>query len=405
MTCARGTSETSGRWAGLVSFNALRSRVRARRAQCLQLHDNSQAGQRFQWCERFLQILWNERRFVRAMRTADGEPLSVISTGIWNVGPGPDFHDAAIRIGDSVRRGAVEIHRDVADWRRHGHHNDPAYSEVILHVVWLASGEETGGPSGVPVFCLGDHLPQPWHVLLDEITGSDYPYAQKVAPGGCAADWANVGDEHLSRLLRIAGLARFDDKVLRLQRGMVANGVAQALYEAVFEALGYKVNQEPMRVLARELPLELLADLPDPMTREAALFGAAGLLPDPSVDHVDPIWQQHVAELWDRWWTLGLPRLDLDWSSRSSRPLNSTHRRLAAGLELLEASKWNLHGWLVGLAAAATTASQLAHLLRESLRVRSRWEAFRTFGARTSRPATLLGACRRQDLLVNRGLS
>lgn len=401
MSADGGYLETIGGWVDLDFFKALRSRVRARRAQALELHDNSEEAPRFQWCERFLQILWNERRFTRALRTSDGESLSIIKTGTWNVGAGPDFGDAVIRIGDSVRRGAVEIHREVADWRRHGHHLDSAYSNVILHVVWLANAANAGGPPGVPVLCLGEHLPQPWQVLLDEINGSDYPYAQQVAPGGCAANWAAVDDERLSRLLRVAGLARFDDKVLRLQRGMVAMGVGQALYEAMFEALGYKANREPFQALARQLPLKTLAELPDRLAREAALFGAAGLLPDPSLEKIDPTWQRRVTQLWDQWWQLGLPRLELNWSRRSTRPLNTIHRRLAAGLELLETSHCAPHRWFSDLAATVTTAPQLLHLLRESLRVRSRWEGFRTFGARIARPASLLGACRRQDVLVN----
>jgi len=182
---------------------------------------------------------------------------------------------------------------------------------------------------------------------------------------------------------------------------MVARGVGQAVYEALFDALGYKANRESFRALARQLPLSVLAELPDRTAREAALFGAAGLLPDPSRESVDPAWQSQVARLWDEWWQLGLPRLELSWSSRSTRPLNTVHRRLAAGLELLEASHCAPHQWLCEMVEAVTSVPHLLRVVRENLSVRSRWECFRTFGGRLARPASLLGACRCRDVLVN----
>lgn len=46
------------------------------------------------------------------------------------------FFNAQIKIGDQKWAGSVEIHIKSSDWYLHNHENDPAYENVILHVVW-----------------------------------------------------------------------------------------------------------------------------------------------------------------------------------------------------------------------------------------------------------------------------
>ena len=56
-----------------------------------------------------------------------------------NGGAGPDFLDASVDVeGRGLLRGDVEIHVRARDWMSHGHHRDPAYNGVVLHVVWDA---------------------------------------------------------------------------------------------------------------------------------------------------------------------------------------------------------------------------------------------------------------------------
>jgi hypothetical protein len=58
--------------------------------------------------------------------------------GYTNTDAGPDFKNAKIRIGEITWNGHVEIHVRASDWRRHNHQHDPAYENVVLHVVWDA---------------------------------------------------------------------------------------------------------------------------------------------------------------------------------------------------------------------------------------------------------------------------
>jgi hypothetical protein len=84
---------------------------------------------------------WFEQNFLAGeWKTREGSALRVRSPGQWNRGAGPDFKDAVIEIGGEVQVGDVELHIYREDWVRHGHSSDPAYNNVILHVVLFSGG-------------------------------------------------------------------------------------------------------------------------------------------------------------------------------------------------------------------------------------------------------------------------
>jgi hypothetical protein len=363
------------------------------------LCENSDAGGECQCSERFLQILWNEQRLSPVLRTVDGLTVEVISPGTWNVAGGPDFRNAVVRLGGRLCRGAVEVHGQAADWFHHGHAGNPAYDDVVLHVVWRA-GDPGAGPT-VPCLELRTHLDAPLRDLFEELQATVYPYARQVAPGVCAMRWALTEDETVRHLLRTAALARFEDKTLRLQRHAVAVGSAQAAYEALFEALGYKANRVPFRALARQVSLQHLRHLPDDPAREATLFGAAGLLPDPSTAAVLPEWHDRVRDLWDRWWAAGGAVLGLAWQRGGARPLNSPHRRLAAGIAWLRTSALDPERWILAAAARDPSPAALLADLRAQLDVASPWEPIKDCTVRLQRPARLIGQARADDILAN----
>jgi hypothetical protein len=87
--------------------------------------------------EDFLYYLWNLKRFdLSDLKTTDGNDIMIEKSGFRNNGSGPDFFEAKIRIGDTVWFGSVEIHVFASDWDKHAHEIDPAYNNVILHVVY-----------------------------------------------------------------------------------------------------------------------------------------------------------------------------------------------------------------------------------------------------------------------------
>lgn len=87
--------------------------------------------------EAALQELWaDSARRPKHLALPDGTPVEILDTGTWNHADGPDFRNALIAFGGVLRRGDVELHLTPHDWDLHGHAADPAYADVILHVVW-----------------------------------------------------------------------------------------------------------------------------------------------------------------------------------------------------------------------------------------------------------------------------
>ena len=364
----------------------------------LQVGEHTEGAEGCQFGERFLQILWNEQRLAAELRTTAGQRLEVISPGTWNVEPGPDFRRAVLRLDGRTIRGDVEVHRTPADWRHHGHDADAAYSGVILHVVWNdASG--TGPP--IPTLALSASLDGAWRDLFAELQADAYPDARKIAPGRCALQWADTDDARVSRLLAVAGLARFEDKAVRLQRRTSAVGGEQAVYEEFFGALGYKANRDAFQALARAVPLTELRAAANAEEREALLFGAAGLLPDPSLTNVLPHWGDRLRRLWDQWWRFDREPAGICWSRAAMRPTNSPERRLAAGVLFLERSALAPQAFLAGRAAVAGNAKELLRTFRDALDSRSPWESAVNFGSGLRRSARLLGDARVRDIAVN----
>jgi hypothetical protein len=91
--------------------------------------------------EALFHLVWAERRFrTGTLTTTDGAMVDVAHTGGLHTGDGPDFRDARIRLDGLSMAGEIELHVRCREWRAHGHHSDPAYNRVILHVVLHPDG-------------------------------------------------------------------------------------------------------------------------------------------------------------------------------------------------------------------------------------------------------------------------
>ena len=86
--------------------------------------------------EQLLHYIWQQRLFsALPQQTTDGRTVEVIDPGQLNRDSGPDFFNAKVKIDGVYWAGNVEIHTKASDWYHHGHQNDTAYDNIILHVV------------------------------------------------------------------------------------------------------------------------------------------------------------------------------------------------------------------------------------------------------------------------------
>ena len=127
-----------------------------------------------------------------------GPPLRVHFAGRWNHGPGPDFRGAILLDATGrARRGDVELHRRPAGWRSHGHHRDPAYARVLLHVVGGGGRASVGPPAALLPPAQADPPPPP-----------QPPCARVAQRAGAPAVAARLRRLARSRLTRKAALLR-----------------------------------------------------------------------------------------------------------------------------------------------------------------------------------------------------
>ena len=84
--------------------------------------------------EDYLHFLFEKRLLGSLFTTVDGDQLDIIDFGEYNLNAGPDFLDCIVELNGQKWAGPIEFHVRASDWRRHGHQDDPAYSNVIASV-------------------------------------------------------------------------------------------------------------------------------------------------------------------------------------------------------------------------------------------------------------------------------
>lgn len=363
--------------------------------------------------ERHLQCIWADDRLrPQNLATATGERVQVEHPGEWNTGPGPDFLNAALRVGPELRRltGDVEIHIRPADWQRHRHAGDPRYRLVCAHVAFypgtLPAAELPPGALQIALRPALDAIPD---FSFDNIDLLAYPVAARATPPPCRAAMARLSPAQRGAVLDTAGESRLRRRAELLQLAMLDRGPAQVLYEEVMAALGYRPNKAPFRRLARLLPLDRLREKSagDPVRAYALLMGCASLLPDPSTRRAwDAETKIFLRRCWDAWWPLSdeflahrIPRAD--WSMVGIRPANRPERRLMAAATLF-ASAPGLPEQMADIAQnpRGLPAEKLLSLF--DLPDTPYWDNRLSFSsAPAEEPVALVGKSRAQAILVN----
>jgi len=87
--------------------------------------------------EDFLHYLWKFKKFDTSnLQTVHHESIQILNSGQYLQIAGPDFFNAQIILNQQKWAGNIELHLKSSDWYLHHHERDPAYENVILHVVW-----------------------------------------------------------------------------------------------------------------------------------------------------------------------------------------------------------------------------------------------------------------------------
>lgn len=274
--------------------------------------------------EMLYQYLWKQRMMGRKLTTVHGDNVQILYAGTHNEDAGPDFTGARLRIGSQEWAGNVEIHVKASDWHRHGHDHDPAYHNVILHVVAVDDARITRDDgSEIPQTVAA--VPLAFMQMYDALSAhiSDTPCRQQLPALQplTRADWlASLAVERLQeKAERICACAR-----------SLLNDWNQTCFVSLARALGFRLNGDPMEMLARSIPLNILHHHCDDMLQlEALLFGQAGML-DTSSHIFDEYYQNLGREYFFLARKYGLrPMNQALWKYARTRPGNFPQRRIA----------------------------------------------------------------------------
>ncbi|HTV40174.1 MAG TPA: DUF2851 family protein [Candidatus Sulfotelmatobacter sp.] len=368
--------------------------------------------------ERLVQAIWQHQRLRRAeLKTLAGQSVRVFHPGFANLEGGPDFRGAVLQIGsESPCSGDVEVDLRTGGWRAHGHHRNPNFRNVLLHVVWDDAGAEAPASesrashdaSALPpaVLPLKDVLDAPLAELSLCLENESLRSLPESFRGKCCAPLRGLAEPELVRLLEQAARVRLETKAAQFRARAKNAGWEQALWENLFRALGYKHNVWPMQHIAEQRPRLLAATESVRSSGEmllalqVRLLGMSGLLPD-ELTRAQKSTDNYVRRVWDVWWRerdacsdVILPRAA--WRFHGLRPANHPSRRLALASHWLADKDFisKLENWIAADGADLMDVLQVA---RDEF-----WSWHWTFkSTRLKKQQPLLGAGRVTDLAVN----
>lgn len=274
--------------------------------------------------EEIFQMLWGCRMLGLSFRLESGESVRIIDPGNLNRDSGPDFFNAKVKIDGKLWIGNIEIHMRASDWHRHGHDMDPAYDNVILHVV-ATSDTHILRKNGTTI-------PQ-MRVALPENFYQTFAYLNSTKPEiRCGARLHEVDAIRRADWIETLTIERLQHKAARIEESLrKSNGDwNSACFSTLARALGFGLNGIPFEMLAESINLNHLRRHTDNLLQmEALFFGQAGLL-DPMQNMEDRRYQIMCREyqfLARKYSMHPIPRAS--WKFARTRPQNLPFRRIA----------------------------------------------------------------------------
>ena len=302
--------------------------------------------------EKNVASLWKSGRLWR-FQDDMGNDVEVVCPGRETTKPGCDFQDVVISVNREKLVGDVELHLSSDLWQKHGHHINPAYNGIILHVAMWQRGSlpvklETG--LAVPTVILSGYITE--RSLSKQRSGRSLRHV-------CPAPARKVPAE-IKRILMQAGMQRFSIKSSKYATAVADRGAEQALFKGICRALGYSRNTAPFEELADRLPADLIMDQGEGslVKMQAMLIGAAGLLPSqggfPHAQHCPVKNSKDIEKAWANCSIKPFPLSSSDWTFSYLRPGNHPLKRLIYLSRLLQA--YEITGLSAGFAGLVESA-------------------------------------------------
>ncbi|MFA3782926.1 DUF2851 family protein [Melioribacteraceae bacterium 4301-Me] len=401
--------------------------------------------------EKQLYEIWENQSYTKSLHTVSGEEVHVLDVGVRNEDiSGPDYRNARIRIGNLTFVGDIEIDRDYADWKVHGHNIDAKYTKVILHATLSNKNKHpyvySRDGRKIPTVCMAEFLPED---VVEKILASTKENSNKNSQElKCQHINEIISKEEKEKFLSKLGMERFNKKCKRIynrlkeltfihelkikepvisyeltpkfyQRNFNHNDFTnkeiwqQLLYELIFEALGYSKNKSVMMQLAQHTKIDYLTKIEQDglLTDkyEAILFKISGMIPktDTLKDEESIQYVEKLNLLWNSFSHFydGVYLLETQWHFFRLRPQNFPTIRIAAGAKILnEIINNNLVASLARKIEEIRNPKVLINSLRSMFILKSAgyWRNHYIFGRKTNAEIKyLVGASRADEIIIN----
>lgn len=172
--------------------------------------------------ESTLYQLWTEYALSRTILQSGNDKLIVLDAGRPHFKQGPDFVSARFNLNGITYQGAVEMHVKLEEWYKHQHHYDPAFKDVVLHVLAKKPKHNQHTTHHLNPFSI------PHFVLPQKQEGRALCKQKESA--------------QLQEMLSQLALRRLKRRVQVFNKQLGALSFPQLLYQKIFRSMGYPAN-------------------------------------------------------------------------------------------------------------------------------------------------------------------
>lgn len=340
--------------------------------------------------EDLFQYIWKMKLFDSGnLKTTDGDVVEILQVGSQNPDSGPDFFNARIKINNTLWAGNVELHINSSDWILHKHQDDMAYQNIILHVVYADDRPllKSNGEA-FKTLVLKNHIPA-------DVIQKYQKFKENNAKIPCEKSISGVPQGFIQTYLEKLIVSRLEHKSFAIEKLLLENNNnwEQSFYVQLASNFGFKVNQVPFELLARNTSLSVLAKHKSNLQQvEAILFGQAGFLDESFTESYPSMLQNEYSYLKKKYQLHSIA--SHTWKLSRMRPLNFPTVRIAQFAALV-----NHSSHLFSKIIESENSSELVRLFKVA--ASPYWDTHFHLQSKASHAKKNLGKAAIENIIIN----
>lgn len=337
--------------------------------------------------EQLLQFIWKYRLFdTKNITTVGGEAVEIKKPGEQNFDSGADFSNARLVIDGLQWAGNVEVEINSSNWEKHGHSKDKSHKNTLLLVCLQHDAKQSADIHTIELKNRIDSR------LIDRYEN----IMENQAFIACESFVKNVDAFTMhSWMLRLLA-ERLEHKIQPILTSLKnnKNNWEETFYHALARNFGFNTNAVPFELLAKSLPLAVLAKHKNSLLQlEALLLGQAGFLAE--VDEPDKYTEGLQKEYSFLAKKYALEPLEPSiWKFSKTRPANFPTMRIAQFAALVHTST---HLFSKVLEASKPYPLQKLFTIKAS----QYWDTHYRLGTETKSGKNMLGEDAVNNILIN----